>query len=155
MYSVLVAIFFSFFFACFGLSIPLDKGHYWGYHWRFLSDLPLPWDYHNLMLIEVVTAMNTNVEEKCGTAIFRSASAWGALQVIKGSFLFLFVPISGARPPTTQKTRLLCLVLKHLICLTRWNLTLFCFFSLINRPTSGISFCWSIQTKSCPSIPLW
>lgn len=56
---------------------------------RFLPDLPLLWDYHNLMLIEVVTAMNTDVKEKCGTAIFRSASASGALQVIKGSFLFL------------------------------------------------------------------
>lgn len=46
------------------LLILLTKGHNVGYRLRSFSALSLPQDYHNPMLIQVVTAMNTNNKER-------------------------------------------------------------------------------------------
>lgn len=42
------------------LLILSEKDHFCRYHMEFCSDLSCPRDYHRLMLIEVVTPMNTD-----------------------------------------------------------------------------------------------
>ena len=49
-----------------GRFVVFIGGHCRGYHSRSLPDLSLAWDYHNLMLIVIVTTMNTDVEEREG-----------------------------------------------------------------------------------------
>lgn len=99
------------------------------------------------MLIEVVTAMNTDVMEKCGTAIFRSASASGALQVIKDSFLFLlFVcPSKRSRAAYNPKNTVVmsCFKALNLLDTVKSNFILLFFLSFIDlhraHPSAGQS----------------
>lgn len=50
------------------------KTIFWGDHKGFRSDLSCPRDYHNLMLIEVVTFMNADAKERLGRLL--SGQLW-------------------------------------------------------------------------------
>lgn len=112
------------------------KTIFWGDHKGFRSDLSCPWDYHNLMLIEVVTSTNADAKQRLGQLRQVSCDLREAMYNCECDLDCL---IQSGVPSSLGKC--LSVVLQYLL--------------LFSRPTLGTFFCWLIPTRSCPSTPLW